>query len=365
LQALKEHFYWPRMLRDVEKLCASCATCAQAKSRASPHGLYTPLPIPQQPWEDLSMDFVLGLPWTKRERDSIFVVVDRFSKMAHFIACHKTDVATNVASLFFNHVVRLHGLPKSIVSDRDVKFLNHFWRTLWAKLGTKLLYSTTCHPQTDGQTEVVNRSLGTLLRIVLKANLRRWEECLPYIEFAYNRTTHSATKKTPFEVAYGKNPLTPLDLIAHPIVNGFSKEGKELADYVKRLHEDTRKQLEKRTVQYERQHNKGRKELLFEPGDLVWVHLRKERFPSQRNSKLKPRAEGLIRIPSLMARFVQENVGSRRGCGNLLRKFARVVSREGVGTLTTSVTRLNKTLASRERISRECGSREQISCEGA
>jgi len=141
---LSGHFYWPKMRRDVEHYVARCTTCQKAKSHLNPHGLYMSLPIPSAPWEDISMDFVLELPRTKKGRDIIFVVVDRFSKMAHFIPCHKSDDATHIADLFFREIIRLHGVPNTIVSDRDTKFLSHFWRTLWAKLGTKLLFSTSC-----------------------------------------------------------------------------------------------------------------------------------------------------------------------------------------------------------------------------
>ena len=146
-EMLSGHFYWPKMRRDVIRFVERCVTCHKAKSKLNPHGLYTPLPAPKIPWEDISMDFVLGLPMTRKKRDSIFVVVDRFSKMAHFIPCNKSDDASHVANLFFREIVRLHGVPKTIVSDRDVKFVSYFWKTLWAKLGTKLLFSTTCHPK--------------------------------------------------------------------------------------------------------------------------------------------------------------------------------------------------------------------------
>ena len=255
-----------------------------------------PLPVPSAPWEDISMDFVLGLPRTKKGRDSIFVVVDRFSKMAHFIPCHKTDDATHVADLFFREVVRLHGVPNTIVSDRDTKFLSHFWKTLWAKLGTKLLFSTTCHPQTDGQTEVVNRSLSTMLRDVLKHNIKLWEECLPHIEFAYNRSQHSTTKLCPFKIVYGFVPRAPIDLITIPHSKIMNFDASRRAELIIKLHEQTKANIKAMNAKYEEASSKGRKHITFEPGDLVWVHLRKDRFPDMRKCKLQPRADGPFKV---------------------------------------------------------------------
>jgi hypothetical protein len=133
--------------------------------------------------------------------------------MAHFIPCPKSDNASHVVDLFFTEIVRLHGVPTTIVSDRDTKFLSHFWRTLWLKLETKLLFSTTCHPQTDGQTEVINHTLSTMLWAILKSNFKLWEECLPHIEFAYNRSMHATMKLSPFQVVYGFNPRAPINLL--------------------------------------------------------------------------------------------------------------------------------------------------------
>jgi hypothetical protein len=204
------------MRRDVERYVSRCTTSNKAKSRLNPRDIYMPLPISSVPWEDISMDFILGLPITKRGRDSIFMVVHHFSKMAHFIPCHKSDNASHVVDLFFTEIIRLHDVPNTIVSDRDDKFLSHFWIAFWFKLGTKLLFSTTCHPQTDGQTEVVNRTLSTMLWAILKTNLKLWEECLPHIEIAYNRSVHSTMKVSPFQVVYGFNSLAPIDLLPLP-----------------------------------------------------------------------------------------------------------------------------------------------------
>jgi len=193
--------------------------------------------------------------------------------------------------------VCLPGLPRSIVSDRDTKFLSHFWRTLWGKVGTKLLFSTTCLPQTDGQTEVVNITLSSLLRAVIKKNIKTWEECLPHVEFAYNRDVHSTTKHSPFEVVYGFNPLTPLNLLPLPNISDFKhKDAHAKVEYVKRLHEQVKAQIAKNNEIYAKQANKNRKKVVLEPGDWVWVHMRKERFPKQRKSKLQPRGDGPFQV---------------------------------------------------------------------
>jgi len=182
------------MSKVVQDVLKRCATCQVAKSHLLPYNLYMPLSVPTLPWEDVSMDFVLRLPRTQRSKDSIFVVVDCFSKMAHFIPCTKTNDAAHIAELYFKEVMRLHGISRSIVSDRDTMFLSNLWVTLWKNMGTKLEYSTTCHPQTDGQTEVTNRTLGTLLRVLLKSNVKAWDSLLPQTEFTYNKAPSKATE---------------------------------------------------------------------------------------------------------------------------------------------------------------------------
>jgi hypothetical protein len=167
---------------------------------------------------------------------------------------------------------------------------------LWGKLGTRLLFSTTCHPQSDGQTEVVNRTLSTMLRAVLQKNLKLWEESLPHVEFAYNRAVHSTTKFCPFEIVYGFKPTAPIDLLPLPLQERVNFDASKRAEFVKKLHDQARANIEKMTKSYEKHANKGRKKMVFEQGDLVWVHLCKDRFPAQRKSKLQPRADGPFKV---------------------------------------------------------------------
>ena len=195
-------------MQHTEKIVSRCVTCHKAKMHGNDVGLYVPFPIPTSPWEDVSMDFIMGLPRTQRGKYSILVVVDIFSKMAHFVTCNKNLNGTHVADLYFKEIVKLHGIPKSITSDRDSKLLSHFWRTLWKKLGTKLQFSSSHHLQTDGQTKVVNRSLGAMLRSLVKNNIREWESLLPHAEFAYHRSIRQTTGCSPFEAIYGMNPIS-------------------------------------------------------------------------------------------------------------------------------------------------------------
>ncbi|GJR81877.1 RNA-directed DNA polymerase [Tanacetum coccineum] len=258
LALLREQFYWPKMERDVNRLLERCRTCHIAKTHSSNAGLYTPLSVPVAPWEDVSLDFVLGLPRTQRAKDSVMVVVDRFSKMAHFVPCSKTFDASQVARLYFAEIVKLHGVPKTLTSDRDVKFVSHFWRTLWTRLGSKLQFSSSHHPQTDGQTEVVNRSLGNLLRSLIGDNAKQWDLILPQAEFAYNRSVNRTTGKSPFEVVYGRNPITPLDLVPVPEVGRFSEEGADQSEQIKELHRSVQEQIIRHNKQYKEHADKRR-----------------------------------------------------------------------------------------------------------
>eukprot|EP00253_Pinus_taeda_P019401 PITA_19401 len=155
------------------------------------------------------MDFITRFPKTKRNNDSIMVVVDKLSKAAHFIPVQSTYKAAQIAHIFMQNVFKLHGLPKTIISDRDVKFTSAFWRTLFAELGTQLNFSTAYHPQTDRQTERVNQLVEDMLRAYVMQQPMLWEEYLHLVEFAYNNGYHTSTQMSPFEILYGRKCRTP------------------------------------------------------------------------------------------------------------------------------------------------------------
>nr|GEW48211.1 transposon Ty3-I Gag-Pol polyprotein [Tanacetum cinerariifolium] len=219
-----------------------------------------------------------------------------FLKMAHFIACHTTYDVVKVANIYFKEVVRLYGIPRTMVSDRDVKFPSHFWITLWRKIGTKLKFSTSSHPQMDGQTEVTNRTLGLLLRALITTNLKQWEDLIPQTKFAYNRAPNKTTGLSPFIVVYGLNPKTPLDLAVLDTSSKFNQEASDRAVDIKALHQHIHDKITKSNELLKYRRDKGRKHILFQPGDLVWVHFRKDQFPAKRRSKLSSKFDDPFRV---------------------------------------------------------------------
>lgn len=296
LQLVSASYFWPSLRRDVERFVSRCGVCQTSKGKATNAGLYLPLPIPTQPWTDISMDFVLGLPRTQRGHDSIFVVVDRFSKMVHFIPCKKTTDAVQVATLFFREIYKLHGLPLSIVSDRDSRFLSHFWRSLWRLLRTKLDMSSAYHPQTDGQTEVTNRALGDLLRCLVGDNIRSWDSILCQAEFAHNHAMNRSTGFSPFRVVYGMMPRCPVDLAIVPDRTRDHSRACDVVDEFAVIHHQVRENLEKATLKYKEAADSHRREVDFQVGNLVWAVLTKDRFPAHTYNKLKARKIGPLEI---------------------------------------------------------------------
>jgi hypothetical protein len=164
---LKTRYWWRGMKKEIAQYVARCDICQRTKAEhQKPAGLLQPLPIPEWKWEEIGMDSVTGLPQTQKGNDSIWVIIDRLTKVAHFIPVKTTFGGATLARIYLKEIVRLHGIPRKIVSDRGTQFPSKFWTSLQKAMGTKLDFSTAYHPQTDGQTERVNKVLEDLLRAV-------------------------------------------------------------------------------------------------------------------------------------------------------------------------------------------------------
>lgn len=205
-QRIKRLFYWQGIKNDVETFVKQCQVCQRAKHEHCKYpGLLQPLPIPQNCWQDISMDFIEGLPKSSGY-SVIMVVVDRLTKYAHFIPIKHPYTAHSIAHTFFSNVVKLHGLPKSIVSDRDKIFTSLFWQELFKLTGTQLHLSSAYHPQTDGQTERVNQCLEMFLRCAVHDTPSQWAKWLDSAELWYNSSYHTSLKCSPFKALYGVDP---------------------------------------------------------------------------------------------------------------------------------------------------------------
>jgi IS30 family transposase len=211
-QDLKWNFWWSNMKVNIAKYVAECDTSHRMKiSHLKSAGVLQPLSIPMCKWDDISMDFIVGLPLTARKKDSIWVVVDRLTKTAHFIAIHTIYLVQQYAEIYMDHIVRLHGISKTIISDRGTQFVARFWEQLHECLGTKLIRSSSYHPQTDGQTERINQILEDMLRASILHFDKSWDKCFSLAEFSYNNSYQTSLKMAPFDALYGQGCRTPLN----------------------------------------------------------------------------------------------------------------------------------------------------------
>ena len=215
LHHLTRLFWWPTIRKDVRSYVRTCPSCQAVKARRQTLStLLQPLPIPDKKWWTVTMDFITDLPVSKNGNDAVIVFVDKFTKMAHFAPTKKTCDALGAAQLLINNVVRLHGVPRALVSDRDTRFRAALYQNFTKALEIKHGFSTAYHPQTDGQTERVNQVLEDYLRHYINPAQSNWEDLLPMAEFAYNNSYHTAIQTTPFLLNYGVEPLTPLSFLS-------------------------------------------------------------------------------------------------------------------------------------------------------
>lgn len=265
---LKKLFCWKGLKAAVDDYVRQCSVCQHAKhEHIKPAGKLQPLPVPVVPWHDISLDFVEGLP--KSEGcDTILVVVDRLTKFAHFIPLRHPFSASQVAKALWDNVLKLHSVPLTIVSDRDRIFTSAVWRELLQTAGTKLLYSTAYHPQTDGQTERVNQCLEMYLRTAVHDNPKHWRRWLSVAEFWYNSSYHTSLNCSPFKALYGREP----NLGGMLQWAGNTAEGDGEFDWLSHTN-SLRDQLSRAQQRFKKKADRNRVEREFNLGDLVLLKL--------------------------------------------------------------------------------------------
>jgi hypothetical protein len=257
------------MRRDIAHYVACCDTCSRVKiEHQKPAGLLKPLAVPVWKWEDISMDFVVGLPRTPKGDDLVWVIVDRLTKVAHIVPVKTRYTTEKHAELYVEHILRLHGTPRSIVSDRGPQFVSKFWQSFHKLMGTTLNHNTAFHPQTDGQTETVNQVLEDMLRACALTYGTDWESSLPFAEFSYNNSFQASLRMAPFEALYGRRCRTPL---AWSEVGERALFGPAIIEESEEKVEKVRENLRFAQSRQKSYADKRRRELTFAVGDRVYL----------------------------------------------------------------------------------------------
>ncbi|GJX79564.1 putative reverse transcriptase domain-containing protein, partial [Tanacetum coccineum] len=268
-QDLKKLYWWPNMKAEIATYVSKCLTCAKVKIEyQKPSGLLVQPEIPQWKWENITMDFVTKLPKTVTDQDTIWVILDRLTKSAHFLPLREDEMLEKLTRQYLKEVVSRHGVPVSIIFDRDGKFTSHFWKSLNKALGTRLDMSTAYHSETDGQSERTIQTLEDMLRACVLDFGKGWDRHLPLVEFSYNNSYHTSIKAAPFEALYGRKYRSP---ICWAEVGDSQLTGPEI------IHETIEKIVQiKSRIQADRDRQKSyadvrRKPLEFQVGDKVML----------------------------------------------------------------------------------------------
>ncbi|GKV34371.1 hypothetical protein SLEP1_g42748 [Rubroshorea leprosula] len=266
---LRSTFWWRNMKREIARFVSQCLTCQKVKAEHQRlPGKLQPLPIPQWKWENITMDFVTGLARTLKGNDSVWVIVDRLTKSAHFLPYRTGTSIEKLANMYMEEIVKLHGVPVSIVSDRDTRFLSHFWTSLQQALGTQLNFSTAFHPQTDGQSERTIQILEDMLRACVLDWKGSWDQHLSMAEFAYNNSYQSSIRMAPFEALYGRRCRSP---VCWTEVGERSILGPELVQQSSEIVQLIKERLRAAQSRQKSYADRRRRDLEFEVGDHVFL----------------------------------------------------------------------------------------------
>lgn len=299
-KSIERYYWWPTLRSDVLQHVRSCGECQRNKGATQrPFGVPQQLSVPDHQWQHISMDFIVHLPKTRSGFTAILVVVDRLTKMVHFLPTFDTATAEDTAALFRDRVFCLHGMPQSIVSDRDVKFTSAFWQELHRILGVSLNMSTAYHPQTDGQTERMNRVLEDMLRHFVNRHHDDWDAYLAPAEFAVNNAENSSVQNTPFMLNYGRHPWLPANMMEHlrdpkmqervPAANAFVDRMTKAISLAKQAMQHARERQAKVMSGKAREHQ-------FQPGQRVLLSSKNIRIRSEGTAKLQPKWLGPFKL---------------------------------------------------------------------
>ncbi|KAJ9511980.1 hypothetical protein QJQ45_004436 [Haematococcus lacustris] len=295
LERISRMFWWPRMRSEVRHYVANCDACQRNKSvNTKPGGLLTPLAIPYDRWESISMDLITKLPPGEHGFDAIAVFVDRLSKMVHFVPCRESMNAESFARLFIDNVFKHHGVPREIISDRGSHFTNHFWASIMTILGVKECKSSAYHPQSDGQTERYNRTLEEMLRHYISPAQSDWPFFLSLAEFAVNNSWQESIQSTPFLVNTGQSPLTPALLELPGEV--YCPTARRLSEWWQSNVKQARHFMELAQRRQAYLANKGRQEVEYHTGQLVLLSTKNLRMKPGKAKKLLPRFIGPFKV---------------------------------------------------------------------